>query len=64
MKGRRFALGVLVAVIVLALDQASKSWVLHGLALAARGPLVLLPVFLIPARLVGRRLGALFHRGM
>lgn len=26
--------------------------------------LVLLPVFLIPARLVGRRLGTLFHRGM
>jgi len=26
--------------------------------------LVLLPVFLIPARFVGRRLGALFHRGM
>ncbi len=26
--------------------------------------LVLLPVFLFPARMVGRRLGALFHRGM
>ncbi len=44
MKGRRLALGLAVALIVLALDQASKLWVLHGLALAARGPLVLLPV--------------------
>jgi lipoprotein signal peptidase len=44
MKRRRFALGVAVAVIVLALDQASKFWVLSVLDLGARGRVVLLPV--------------------
>ncbi len=44
MRGRRLAFGLVIALLVLALDQASKFWVLHGLALAARGPLVLLPV--------------------
>jgi lipoprotein signal peptidase len=44
MKGRRFALGVAVAVIVLALDQVSKFWVLSALDLGARGRVVLLPV--------------------
>ena len=44
MRGRRFALGLAVALIVLALDQTSKFWVLHALDLAARERLVLLPV--------------------
>jgi signal peptidase II len=42
--GRHVALGVAIAVLVLAIDQASKAWVLYGIDLGARGPLVLLPV--------------------
>jgi signal peptidase II len=41
---RYFTLGVIVALVVLAADQASKAWVLYGIDLAGTGPLVLLPV--------------------
>jgi lipoprotein signal peptidase len=41
---RHFLLGVVVALAVLAVDQASKAWVLYGIDLAQTGPLVLLPV--------------------
>ncbi|HUC19769.1 MAG TPA: signal peptidase II [Acetobacteraceae bacterium] len=45
MKQRRlFRLGIVVALVVLAADQASKWWVLAWLHLGQRGPLVLLPV--------------------
>jgi signal peptidase II len=40
---RHFALGVVVALVLLAADQASKAWVL-SIDLARTGPLVLLPV--------------------
>ncbi len=40
---RHFALGIAVALVVLAADQASKAWVL-SVDLARTGPLVLLPV--------------------
>jgi lipoprotein signal peptidase len=40
---RHFALGVVVALAVLAADQASKAWIL-SIDLAQTGPLVLLPV--------------------
>jgi signal peptidase II len=41
---RRFGLGVLVALIVLAADQASKYWVLNILKLPDIGQIVVLPV--------------------
>lgn len=45
MKQRRlFRLGIAVALAVLIADQVSKWWVLEGLRLGQRGPLVLLPV--------------------
>ena len=45
MKGRRlFWWGILTAILVLAADQISKWWVLNGLDLPHRPPLVLLPV--------------------
>lgn len=40
----RLGFGALIAVAVLALDQASKYWVLHGLDLPERGMVRLLPV--------------------
>jgi lipoprotein signal peptidase len=40
---RHFTLGVIVALLVLAVDQASKAWVL-SIDLADNGPLTLLPV--------------------
>jgi len=48
---RHFALGVLVALLVLVIDQASKAWMLYGIDLAETGPLVLLPV--LDLRMVG-----------
>jgi len=41
---RHFLLGVLVALVVLVADQASKAWVLYGIDLGQTGPLMLLPV--------------------
>jgi signal peptidase II len=41
---RATLLGLLTALVVLAADQASKYWVLHGADLPATGPIVLLPV--------------------
>jgi lipoprotein signal peptidase len=42
-RARHAMLGLLVALVVLAADQASKAWVLH-IDLAETGPIVLLPV--------------------
>lgn len=44
MPGRFFPLGLIVALLVLAADQASKWWVLNGLDLPALRQVVLLPV--------------------
>ncbi len=43
-QSRAVTLGLLAALLVLAADQASKAWVLHGIDLPQTGPLVLLPV--------------------
>ncbi len=43
-RSRYVRLGVAAALLVLALDQASKAWVLYGLDLPRTGPIVLLPV--------------------
>jgi signal peptidase II len=43
-RGRYMGLGVSAALLVLAADQASKWWVLHGLDLPTRGSVALLPV--------------------
>jgi lipoprotein signal peptidase len=43
-KGRHVPLGLAVALVVLALDQASKYWVLHILRLPEIGQVVVLPV--------------------
>ncbi|HEY1933439.1 MAG TPA: signal peptidase II [Acetobacteraceae bacterium] len=43
-RNRRTALGVVAGLLVLAADQASKAWVLHGLDLPALRQVVLLPV--------------------
>jgi signal peptidase II len=43
-RNRLTLLGLLAALVVLAADQASKYWVLHGLDLPAVGQIVLLPV--------------------
>ncbi len=40
---RRVALGLLAAGLVLAADQASKQWVLHGLDLPGRGSVAVVP---------------------
>ena len=41
---RHFMLGIVAALMVLAVDQASKAWVLYGADLGQTGPMVLLPV--------------------
>src|SRR5438105_3696122 len=43
-RGRYMPLGLVAALIVLALDQASKWWVLHGLDLPDLGNVDILPV--------------------
>lgn len=43
-RNRLTLLGLLAALVVLAVDQASKYWVLHGIDLPAVGQIVLLPV--------------------
>jgi lipoprotein signal peptidase len=45
-RGGRTALGLILAVLVLALDQASKQWVLTGLDLPQRGEVVVIPKLL------------------
>jgi signal peptidase II len=44
MRGNFLSLGLVVGLVVLAADQLSKWWVLHGLDLPALGQVVLLPV--------------------
>ena len=51
--GRHFALGLVVALLVLVADQATKAWVLYGIDLQSTGPLVLLPV--LDLTMVGNR---------
>jgi signal peptidase II len=46
MNRQRMAVGLALAVLVLAADQASKYWVLHGLDLEARGDVPVLPPLL------------------
>jgi lipoprotein signal peptidase len=46
MMSKRMVVGLALAVLVLAADQGSKYWVLHGLDLAARGDIPVLPPLL------------------
>ena len=41
---REFGRGLIVAILTFAIDQASKTWLLHGFGLAERQPVSLLPV--------------------
>jgi lipoprotein signal peptidase len=43
-RNRLSLLGLVAGLVVLAADQASKNWILHGIDLPATGQLVLLPV--------------------